>query len=72
MPQATTTEQVTSIEIDFYEHEIYAGQKLMARITYDHQDFVTQRWVVIVNDKEEFRAITQMKCHDFVTWHYKQ
>lgn len=72
MPQATTIEQVTSIEIDFYEHEIYAGQKLIAQISYDHQDFVTQRWVVIVNDKEEFRAITQMKCHGFVTWHYKR
>ncbi|WP_375506104.1 hypothetical protein [uncultured Nostoc sp.] len=35
MPQATTTEQVTSIEIDFYEHEIYAGQKLIAQITAD-------------------------------------
>jgi hypothetical protein len=72
MPQATTIEQVTSIEIDFYEHEIYACQKLIARIIYDHRDFVTQPWVVMVNGEEVFRAIAPMKCHDFVTWHYKQ
>ncbi|MDZ8188434.1 MAG: hypothetical protein RMX96_26705 [Nostoc sp. ChiSLP02] len=72
MPQATTTGQVTSVEIDFYEHELYAGQKLIARITYDRADFVTQRWVVMVNGEEVFRGIAQMKCHNYVTWHYKQ
>ncbi|MBC1238635.1 MULTISPECIES: hypothetical protein [Nostoc] len=72
MTYTTTTEQLRSVEIDFYEHELYAGQKLIARITYDHADFVTQRWVVMVNGEEVFRAVAQMKCYDYVKWHYKQ
>lgn len=72
MPQITTVQQLRSAEIDFYTHEIYDGDRLIARITYDHQDFVTQRWIVEVNGEEIFRGIAQLKCHDFVTWHYKQ
>ncbi|MBU7587446.1 MAG: hypothetical protein KAF91_32230 [Nostoc sp. TH1S01] len=72
MPQATTTEQVTSVEIDFYEHEIYCGQKLIARITYDYNDFVTQPWVVEVNNQEFFRRSWYQKCFDDISWHYKK
>ncbi|MBD2496766.1 hypothetical protein [Nostoc sp. FACHB-280] len=71
MPQATTTEQVTSVEIDFYEHEIYCGQKLIARIIYDHKD-LTQPWVVEVNNQEVFRKSWWQKCFDNISWHYKR
>jgi hypothetical protein len=61
--QAVAPEEFTSIEIDFYHHEIYASGQLIAQISYDHRDFVTQRWLVMVNDKEEFRADTWGKCY---------
>ncbi|MBD2458763.1 hypothetical protein H6G80_32475 [Nostoc sp. FACHB-87] len=71
MPQATTTEQLTSVEIDFYEHEIYCGQKLIARIIYDHND-LTQPWVVEVNNQEVFRRAWWQKSFDDICWHYKK
>lgn len=70
--QAVAPEELTSVEIDFYHHEIYANGQLIAQITYDHSDFVTQRWLVMVNDKEEFRANTWAKCYRYITWHHKQ
>lgn len=70
--QAVAPEEFTSVEIDFYHHEIYANGQLIAQITYDHSDFVTQRWLVMVNDKEEFRANTWAKCYRYITWHHKQ
>lgn len=70
--QTLAPEELTSVEISFFDHEIYAHQKLIARIAYDSADFVTQRWVVMVNGEEIFRAIAYMKCHDYITWHYKQ
>jgi hypothetical protein len=80
MPQATTTvtpcvkpvEELTSVEISFYDHEIFAGQKLIARIGYDHSDFVIQRWVVLINDVEVFRHDTFKRCHSYITWHHKR
>ncbi|MFK0731521.1 MAG: hypothetical protein ACIWVG_10225, partial [Gloeotrichia echinulata HAB0833] len=51
---------------------IYDGDKLIASITYDDDDFVTQRWVVMVNSVEEHRADTWAKCHNYIIWHYKQ
>ncbi|MBD2452446.1 hypothetical protein H6G76_36200 [Nostoc sp. FACHB-152] len=71
MPQITTTEQLTSVEIDFYNHEIYCGQKLIARITYDHND-LTQPWVVEVNNQEVFRRSWYQKCFDDISWHYSR
>lgn len=62
----------TLIEISFYDHEIYAGDKLIACITHDSDDFATQRWVVMINDVEIHRANTWAKCHDYIIWHYKQ
>jgi hypothetical protein len=48
MPQATTTvtpsartvAELTLVEIDFYEHEVYAAGKLIASI--GHDDDLTQ------------------------------
>lgn len=61
-----------TVEISFYDHEIYAGEKLIACITHDHDDFVTQRWVVMINDVEIHRANTWAKCYEYIAWHYKQ
>ncbi len=69
--QSIAPEQLTTAEISFYDHEIYCDNKLIASITHDHNDFVTQRWVVMVNSEEVFRANTYMKCHRFICIHYK-
>jgi hypothetical protein len=69
--QAVAPEEFTSIEISFYDHEIYANGQLIAQITYDHSDFVTQPWLVLVNDKEEFRANTWAKCYRYICTHHK-
>ncbi|YAF98977.1 MAG: hypothetical protein AB3A66_28695 (plasmid) [Nodularia sp. CChRGM 3473] len=79
MPQATTTvtpsvkrvEELTVVEISFYDHEIHAGQKLIASITYDHNDFVTQPWLVMVNGSEIHRATTQARCYRYICTHHK-
>ncbi len=62
----------TLVEISFYDHEIYVDDKLIASITHDHSDFVTQPWVVIINDVEIHRANTWMKCYDYIIWHFKR
>ncbi len=63
---------IRTVEISFYDHEVYAGSQLIASITHDHDDFATQRWVVIINNVEIHRANTWAKCHHYITWHYKQ
>jgi hypothetical protein len=70
--QVVAPEDFRVVEISCYDHEIYVGQTLIASITYDHDDFVTQRWVVMVNSVEEHRADTWAKCHKHITWQYKQ
>ncbi|MCC5640999.1 hypothetical protein LC593_35260 [Nostoc sp. CHAB 5844] len=72
MPQITTTEQLTAVEINFYAHEIYCRQKLIARIVYDHNDFVTEPWVVEINNQEVFRRSAWLRCYDDISWHYKR
>jgi hypothetical protein len=69
--QANASEELTPVEISFYDHEYYNGDKLVAAITYDHADFVTQRWVVMVNGTEIHRAATLMLCSRFICIHYK-
>ncbi|BBD62937.1 hypothetical protein NIES2109_57870 (plasmid) [Nostoc sp. HK-01] len=69
--QTIAPEEFTSIEIDLYHHEIYANGQLIAQITYDHSDFVTQPWLVIVNDKEEFRADAWGRCYRYICTHHK-
>ncbi|MBD2253352.1 hypothetical protein H6G14_18915 [Nostoc parmelioides FACHB-3921] len=70
--QAVAPELLTSREIDFYEHELYIGERLVARIVYDNADFVTQRWVVMVNNTEVFRRSWWQKCFDDIQWHYSR
>ncbi|WP_414755853.1 hypothetical protein [Anabaena sp. CCY 9910] len=70
--QAVAPELLTSSEIDFYEHELYIGERLVARIVYDEADFVTQRWVVMVNNAEVFRRSWWQKCFDDTQWHYSR
>ncbi|MBD2254629.1 hypothetical protein [Nostoc parmelioides] len=69
--QAVAPEEITCVEISFYDHEIYANGQLIAKITYDHNDFVTQPWLVMVNGTEEFRANTWAKCHRYICIHHK-
>ncbi|MBW4428425.1 MAG: hypothetical protein KME50_29345 [Nostoc desertorum CM1-VF14] len=68
--QVVAPELLTIVEISFDHHEYYAGDKLIASISHD-DDHLTQRWVVMVNDKELFRANTVMCCHRFICTHYK-
>ncbi|AFY99395.1 hypothetical protein [Calothrix sp. PCC 6303] len=64
--------EIRAVEISFYDHEIYAGNELIATITHDTDDFVTQRWVVMVNGIEIHRSNTWAKCDSYITWHYTQ
>jgi hypothetical protein len=68
--QAVAPEPLTIVEISFDHHEYYADDKLVASISYD-DDHLTQRWVVMINDKEVFRANTLMRCDRFICTHYK-
>ncbi|MBE9003262.1 hypothetical protein IQ274_35170 [Nostoc sp. LEGE 12447] len=68
--QAIAPEPLRIVEISFDHHEYYADDKLVASISHD-DDHLTQRWVVIVNDKELFRANTLMRCDRFICTHYK-
>ncbi|BAY41503.1 hypothetical protein NIES2111_58990 (plasmid) [Nostoc sp. NIES-2111] len=70
--QVVAPELLTSREIDFYEHELYIGERLVARIVYDDADFVTERWIVMVNNAEVFRRSWWQKCFDDTQWHYSR
>jgi hypothetical protein len=59
--QAVAPEPLTIVEISFDHHEYYADDKLVASISHD-DNHLTQRWVVMINDKEIFRANTLMRC----------
>ncbi|WP_341532045.1 hypothetical protein WKK05_40870 (plasmid) [Nostoc sp. UHCC 0302] len=66
--QAVAPEQLTPVEISFDHHEYYAGNQLIASISHD-DDHLTQRWVVMVEGVEKFRANTWARCHRFILWH---
>jgi hypothetical protein len=68
--QAVAPEPLRIVEISFDHHEYYAGNQLVASISHD-DNHLTQRWVVMVNDKEIFRANTLMRCDRFICTHYK-
>ncbi|MHC5770461.1 MAG: hypothetical protein ACYTXI_33735 [Nostoc sp.] len=68
--QIVAPEPLTIVEISFDHHEYYAGTQLVASISHD-DNHLTQRWVVMVNDKEVFRANTLMRCDRFICTHYK-
>ncbi|MEJ1930858.1 hypothetical protein WDZ92_11400 [Nostoc sp. NIES-2111] len=63
-------ESLTVREISFYEQEYYAGDRLIATVTYDGEDFVTQRWVVMVNGQEIHRHYAPEGCDRFIHWKY--
>ncbi|MBD2491710.1 hypothetical protein [Aulosira sp. FACHB-615] len=69
--QAVAPEPLTTVEINSHHFEIYAGKWLVAYITYDYDEFVTQPWVVMVNGVEKFRHTTQAQCFRFIEWHHK-
>ncbi len=68
--QAVAPEPLTIVEISFDHHEYYADDKLVASISHD-DSHLTQRWVVMINDKEVFRANTLMRCDRFICTHHK-
>jgi hypothetical protein len=68
--QIVAPEPFRIVEISFDHHEYYAGNQLVASISYD-DNHLTQRWVVMINDKEVFRANTLMRCDRFICTHYK-
>jgi hypothetical protein len=70
--QILAKKEIRAIEISFYDHEIYAGNELIATITHDTDDFVTQRWVVMVNGVEIHGSHTWAKCDSYIRWHYSQ
>ncbi|MBW4565016.1 MAG: hypothetical protein KME32_28720 [Mojavia pulchra JT2-VF2] len=69
--QAVAPEELQIVDISFFDKEYYASDKLIATVTHDDDDFVTQRWVVVINNAEVFRAATPMICHRFICIHYK-
>jgi hypothetical protein len=68
--QAIAPEPLRIVEISFSDYEYYAADKLIASISHD-DNHLTQRWLVMVNGKELFRANTPMRCHRFICTHYK-
>ncbi|BAY42019.1 hypothetical protein NIES2111_64150 (plasmid) [Nostoc sp. NIES-2111] len=63
-------ESLTVRQKSFYEQEYYARGRLIATITYDGEDFVTQRWVVMVNGQEIHRHYAPEGCDHFIHWKY--
>ncbi|MBD2492519.1 hypothetical protein [Aulosira sp. FACHB-615] len=64
--------ELTTVEINSNHFEIYADKWLIAYITYDWSEYVTQPWVVMVNGVEKFRDTTQARCYRFIQWHHQE
>jgi hypothetical protein len=64
-------EELQVVDISFFDKKYYASNKLIATITHDADNFVTQRWVVMVNGAEVHRGATPMQCHRYICTHYK-
>ncbi|BAT56689.1 hypothetical protein NOS3756_57010 (plasmid) [Nostoc sp. NIES-3756] len=62
-------EELTTVEINPHHFEVFAGKRLVAYISYDHEH-VTQPWVVMVCGEEKFRHFAISQCHRFIDWHY--
>jgi hypothetical protein len=71
-PPIQSLNEIKAVEISFEEHEIYAGERALARIIYNDEDFITQPWMVIINGLEVHRANTWAICYNYITWHFKQ
>ncbi|MBN3905511.1 MAG: hypothetical protein HWQ35_02655 [Nostoc sp. NMS1] len=69
--QAIAPEPLTTVEINFYHHEVFCGKELIAYIAYDHDEFTTQPWLVMVNGKEQFCATTPARCQRYIQWHHQ-
>ena len=69
--QALAPEPLTTVEINFYHHEVFCGKELIAYIAYNHDQFVTQPWLVMVNGVEKFRDTTPARCQRFIEWHHQ-
>ncbi|MBD2505585.1 hypothetical protein [Anabaena azotica] len=69
--QAIAPEELTTQQINPHHFEVYAGNRLVAYISYDNNEYVTQRWVVMVNGEEKFRHFAISQCHRFINWHHK-
>ncbi|MBD2255452.1 hypothetical protein [Nostoc parmelioides] len=69
--EAVAPEELTTQEINPHHFEVYAGKRLIAYISYDHGEFVTQRWVVMVCGVEIFRYTTLTRCQRYVQWHHQ-
>jgi hypothetical protein len=71
-PPIQSLSEIKAVEISFEEHEIYAGERAIAKIIYDDSDFITQPWMVIINGLEIHRVSTWAICYNYITWHFKQ
>jgi hypothetical protein len=69
--QAVAPESLSIQEIHSHHFEIFALNQLIAYITYDNAEFITQRWVVMVQGNEIFRHSTIARCLRYVEWHHK-
>jgi hypothetical protein len=70
-PCQKSVTELRTVEISFYDHEIFVGQTLIASITYDHADLITQPWVVMVSNVEVHRANTWARCYRHICTHHK-
>lgn len=64
-------ESLTIQQINPRHYEVFSSNQLIAYITYDNAEFVTQRWVVMVAGNEIFRHNTIARCQRYVQWHHK-
>ncbi|MBD2505166.1 hypothetical protein [Anabaena azotica] len=69
--QDIAPEELTTQQINPHHFEVYAGNRLVAYISYDNSEYVTQRWVVMVCGEEKFRHFAISQCHRFIDWHHK-
>lgn len=69
--EAVAPEDLTTVEINRHHHEVYAGKRLIAYISYDNSEFTIQPWVVMVCGEEKFRHAAISQCHRFIDWHHQ-
>ncbi|WDD36509.1 hypothetical protein PQG02_35775 (plasmid) [Nostoc sp. UHCC 0926] len=62
----------TILEISFYDQEAFVGDKLIASISYDHDNYQNLYWRVLVNNIEIFRDLSAARCHSYIKQQYQQ
>jgi hypothetical protein len=65
-------EAPTILEISFYDQEAFVGDKLVASISYDHDNYQNLYWRVLVNNVEIFRDLSAARCHSYIKQQYQQ